>query len=143
MLVRRKGISTALVLGLGVAATSQRAGARCPPRTRRPPTPWPVRSGPAADCLDIASISRRVMVSSLCPAPFAPRGRSPRHSLALQSVAGVTGLIDQIQVTGDRGVRPVQYQTAFGGHGGGGGGGVIYDGTAAPMGAGSMALANP
>jgi hypothetical protein len=52
-----------------------------------------------------------------------------------RSVAGVTGIIDNINVGADRRVRRVQYQyqTAFGGHHGGGsmGGDVVYDG--APM----------
>lgn len=49
-------------------------------------------------------------------------------------IAGVTGVIDQIQVIGDGRVRPVQYQVAhggrsvFGGSGGGvDGGDIIYD----------------
>ncbi len=49
-----------------------------------------------------------------------------------QSVAGVTGVINQLSVSGDSRVSPVQYQTAMGFHGGyagGGGGNVVYDGT--------------
>jgi hypothetical protein len=58
----------------------------------------------------------------------------------VQQVAGVSGVVDRIKVTGDARVQPVQYQVALGGHrmfggaGGGagvGGGDVIYDG--APM----------
>lgn len=45
-------------------------------------------------------------------------------------VAGVSGVVDQLTVTGDRRVQPAQYQTAMGFHGGGfaDGGNVIYDG---------------
>jgi hypothetical protein len=45
-----------------------------------------------------------------------------------RGTAGVSGVIDQLTVTGDSRVRAVQYQTAMGLHGGHGGGNVIYDG---------------
>jgi hypothetical protein len=47
-----------------------------------------------------------------------------------RAVPGVTGVVDQINVSGDSLVRQVQYQTAMGGHNqfGGGGGDIIYDG---------------
>lgn len=52
-------------------------------------------------------------------------------------VAGVSGVVDQISVTGDSRVRAAQYQTAMGVHGGGGN--VIYDGT--PMAGANGAMA--
>ncbi len=56
-----------------------------------------------------------------------------------QRVAGVTGVIDQLQVTGDRSVRPVQYQpeVAMGGHlfhHNNGGGAPAYEGGTQMMG---------
>ncbi|MGP0070075.1 MAG: BON domain-containing protein [Isosphaeraceae bacterium] len=58
-----------------------------------------------------------------------------------QRVAGVTGVIDQLQVAGDRSVRPVQYQpeVAMGGHlfhhNNGDGGSPVYSETAGMSGA--------
>ena len=60
-----------------------------------------------------------------------------------QRVAGVTGVIDQLQVAGDRSVRPVQYQpeVAMGGifHHNNGGDAVYPGGTEIASGASSMA----
>jgi len=52
-----------------------------------------------------------------------------------QQVAGVASVVDQLGVAGDRRVRPVQYQTAMGGHRshGNAAGDVIYEGAGTPM----------
>jgi hypothetical protein len=59
----------------------------------------------------------------------------------VRQVAGVSSIVDRMNVTGDRGVRAAQYQMAIGGHrfGGAAGGEVIYDGApAAPVAAGPV-----
>ncbi|MDR3636259.1 MAG: BON domain-containing protein [Isosphaeraceae bacterium] len=55
-------------------------------------------------------------------------------------VSGVSGIVDQLSVTGDNRVRAAQYQTAMGFHGGGN---VIYDGTPVAGAAAGAAPAAP
>jgi hypothetical protein len=134
MLVRLKGISTALVLGLGVAAPTL-SHAQSPMLTPNQATADAVAGslrasrGLSGYRIEIEARDGLVTLSG----SVRTQAQKSEALARAQSVAGVAGVIDQIQVTHDRGVRPVQYQTAFGGHGGLGGG-VIYDGAPGMMG---------
>jgi hypothetical protein len=129
MLVALKRISTALGLVAATAAASQAQ------------TPAPSFNQATADAVAQSlrgsrslsgyriEIETRAGLVTLTGS-VATQAQKNEAIARARGVAGISGVVDRLSVTGDNRVRPVQYQMAMGFHGGRGGN-VVYDG--APM----------
>jgi hypothetical protein len=143
MLVGLKRIS--LTLGL-LAATAVATRAQGPASLTNQATADAVAASLSASRtlsgyrIEIETRSGQVMLSGTVANP----AQKAEAMARAQADAGVFRVVDQIKVSGDSRVRPVQYQVAMGGHhrgnAGAPGGDIIYDGAtmAQPGGMGNM-----
>src|SRR5436305_7963274 len=143
MLVGMKRISAALGVLAATSAAAQAQGvAPGPNQTTANAVASSLRSSPNLSGYRIEIETRNGLVT-LTGQVATPAQKAEAIARA-RSVPGVNSVSDQLAVTGDSRVRPVQYQLAHGGlfgRRGGGGGDVVYDG--APAGAAPGAMDGP